>query len=30
MARFPEDQALARFWWEVFGIGPQRLVNRDD
>ena len=29
MAHYPDNQALARFFWEVFGIGADRLENRD-
>lgn len=29
MAERPDDADLARFLWEVFGIGPERLENRD-
>jgi hypothetical protein len=29
LASNPRDQALARFFWEVFGIAPDRLENRD-
>jgi pimeloyl-ACP methyl ester carboxylesterase len=29
MARNPDNAAMTRFFWEVFGIGPDRLENRD-
>jgi pimeloyl-ACP methyl ester carboxylesterase len=29
MANNPDNPALARFFWDVFGIGPDRLENRD-
>ena len=29
MAQYPENHALARFLWEAFGIGADRLENRD-
>ncbi|HLZ77352.1 hypothetical protein [Phenylobacterium sp.] len=29
MARNPDNAAMTRFYWEAFGIGPERLENRD-
>jgi hypothetical protein len=29
LASKPRDRTLARFFWEAFGIGPDRLENRD-
>jgi hypothetical protein len=29
IASNPDNPAMARFFWEVFGIGPDRLENRD-